>query len=450
MKSLKIYIPFLILFFAGLSISCSNDDNSIKVKNWKILYEQDQTLESVLKKSGWESVSVPLKIKLPYPPVRDFQYVWLKGEFEITDDPANYYGLSTGRVSLADKMYINNKLVGSLPPEKANWILIPRNYVIPIGTLKKGNNVIYIQLGVYHGMKGGGISDEVLVLSEESFNRTQLIHDLIYKRLPFGIVILYIYLVIQLLIFFLWNRDEKPTLYFSILILFTIIFFLMRLPSYKLANFELFVTIALSCGLIISIFLMLGIQALYRIYLSTFNRIIIPLYLLIVLFLLISFNTSYFLRAFYFIQNLYFISIVPILVFLINRLNSINRLNKKKPDIIFRYSAIIVLIVFSLIIVLEAFLLAFRGYFSIHILMFGTSILILLSTVAMAMDSKKRQVELELLYSKLKQNDEKEVLITESSEEKLNRVIDFIKENYTSDLSREGLAAAVEKRPHYR
>ena len=66
------------------------------------------------------------------------------------------------------------------------------------------------------------------------------------------------------------------------------------------------------------------------------------------------------------------------------------------------------------------------------------------------------KIETALLYSKLKKPyprgagpDDDRPAITESSEEKLKRVIAFIEENYTSDISREGLAAAVDLNPNY-
>ncbi len=448
MKSLKIFIPLFILLIAGLSISCGNDKNSIKVKNWEILYEQDQTLESVMQKSGWEPVSVPLKIELPYPPIKGFQYVWLKGELEITDDPADYYGLSTERVSLADKMFINYKFVGSLPPDKANWNPTPRNYVIPKGTLKKGNNIIFIQLGIY---LWHGILEEVLVQSEENFNRTQLIANLLYKRLPFGMIFLYLGLIIHSLISFLWDREDKTYLYFPMILLSFVIFMFITLPSYKLVDLELYLAIKLSSVCMIFVFLILGIQSSYRTYLSNFNRIIIPLMLSVSLFSLIFSNTSYSLQIFEIFFDVYSIVIIPLLIFMIYRLNSINRLTTKNVDKISRGNIVLSLVIISFILVFTAYFIVIKGYYSGHGITFLPPFLIIIWSVTLARESMKRKLELELLYNKLKQfeGQEKEVLITESSEEKLNRVIDFIKENYTSDLSREGLAAAVEINPNY-
>jgi transcriptional regulator GlxA family with amidase domain len=71
-------------------------------------------------------------------------------------------------------------------------------------------------------------------------------------------------------------------------------------------------------------------------------------------------------------------------------------------------------------------------------------------------DYMKNKIEMAILYDKLKKPTAPETgsgddrpAITDSSEEKLKRVISFIKENFTYDISREGLAAAVDLNPNY-
>ena len=56
-----------------------------------------------------------------------------------------------------------------------------------------------------------------------------------------------------------------------------------------------------------------------------------------------------------------------------------------------------------------------------------------------------------LLYDELKNPNRynSEVPITDSSEKKLELIIDFINKNFKSDISREGLAEAVDVSPNY-
>ncbi len=453
MKYSKLIISSITLFVAILSLSCSNDTNVIPVKNWKILYEQDQTIESVLRKSGWEPVEIPLTFKLPYSPQKDFQYVWLKGEFDIKDDPSIYYGLSTGRVRLADKVFINRNYIGSLPPERVNWHAAPRNYVIPEGTLKKGKNTIYIQLGVYdaHGMYNGGISGGIIIQAEKDFYQTEFFNNLIYDQLPFGIGISVTVIIILSLILYRWNRKEKLFLYFAGILLYNIIFSFMSLPSYRFVQFELFHAITMSMPMIAWIFLILSIQSIYRKYLSNFNRVIIPLLLLAVLFNFIFYDTSYFPLIIGIPKYLYFIMVIPYFIFIIYRLNSINHIGSKKPDKYLISTITTGLIMVGLVPIFDSYIYFAGGAHSGFPTIFVPPVALILFAIFIARESMKRQLEIELLYNKLERFEarNRELSITGTSEEKLERVIDFIKENFTLDISREGLASAVDLNPDY-
>jgi len=58
----------------------------------------------------------------------------------------------------------------------------------------------------------------------------------------------------------------------------------------------------------------------------------------------------------------------------------------------------------------------------------------------------RREAELDALYGSLKERDreERKTVITSTTEEKLEHVIAFLKENFRSDIAREGLAAAMD------
>lgn len=53
------------------------------------------------------------------------------------------------------------------------------------------------------------------------------------------------------------------------------------------------------------------------------------------------------------------------------------------------------------------------------------------------------------LYARLKEGDDAEYRVSKSAEEKIARVVDFIRDNFSADLSREGLAAAVDLSPDH-
>jgi transcriptional regulator GlxA family with amidase domain len=112
---------------------------------------------------------------------------------------------------------------------------------------------------------------------------------------------------------------------------------------------------------------------------------------------------------------------------------------------------IMILILFGIIMALETFFTGeankYSGLFSI----FFTPLFIISWAVLIPRQIMNRRLEMELLYDKMKSYEGrgKGVSITDSSEEKLKRIIAFIDDNYISDISREGLAAAVDMNPGY-
>ncbi len=444
MKLLNLTILSLTLLFAGFSISCNNDTKSIQVNNWKILYEQDKSLDSVLQKNGWESVEIPATFEFPYPQVNDFQFVWLKGEFNIKDDPSRYYGISTGKIMFSDRVYINKQFIGSLPSKKAKWSPVPRNYIIHENILKKGKNIVHIQLGGYSKNKCG-ISNDVLIQMEEDFDQTEFFSDLLYRHIPIGMVVMFAGFIIPLLIIFLWNRNEKLPLY-SLLTLLVIMFFLLIiLSSNKYISFEYVLIIAVTTMPLIFISLLLVIQSIYRVYLTNFNRTIILFPIVFMAVMLLSRDTKYNFQIALLLMILFLIIIIPLFAFMIYRLNSIN------PDKFLRNMIIIIAI-------MNIFLMMFEGYsgyagkeYSDIVGFLSPLIFLILLAILFSRQIMKRRIELQYLYNKLKrlEGQDKELSITDTSEEKLKRVIDFIDENFTSDISREGLAAAVGLNPNY-
>jgi AraC-like DNA-binding protein len=80
---------------------------------------------------------------------------------------------------------------------------------------------------------------------------------------------------------------------------------------------------------------------------------------------------------------------------------------------------------------------------------FVPPVFIILGAILSSVEMVKRKRELEHVYQKLKKLEGREISITDTIEQKLNRLIDFLKENYASDVSREGMAAVIGIHPNY-
>ena len=334
MKLLKLQILFIFLSPIIILLSCSNDTNSIEIDNWEILFKNTTTLNSITNDNGWKPIHNPIKFNIPGNSSRGFKYVRLKGTFSINDNPEKYYGLSTGRIRLADKIFINNRLIGSLSQKKVNWCSIPRNYIIPSGLLNKGTNSIYINLGIpdIYGMYTGGISGNICLNDEGDFNKSEFINNLLYNQFPFGIGLLVLGFIIVSLILYIWNRNEKLYLYFIGILLYNVTYSFMSLPQYRFLEFKLFHTITISTPIIAWIFLILSVQTIYRRYLSNYNRIIFLILVFSVIINFIFYDTFLFPYIIKFPALLFLVIVIPYFIFIIYQLNLITESFSIKPD----------------------------------------------------------------------------------------------------------------------
>ncbi len=448
MKLLKHRTLFLIILIISSISSCSNDTNSIQVTNWEKLHVQDDLLKSILHKNGWKPIQIPSIFKLPHSAPRTFRFVWLRGKFDVKDNPSQYYGISTGKILYTDKIYINNNLIGSQSLKKITWTPTPRNYIVPDGIIKKGKNIVYIQIGIY-GRYDGGILDSVLIQPEEIFDRTQFVNNLIYTYLPYGLVVILTGFLISLLIIFLWDRKQKLPLHASLGLLAYIIYMLSCLSTNKQVSYESYLVIAISIIPLFFISFILCIQSIYRVYFSNYNRVIIPVFLIFVVIMILFRNYKYNYQIAFLLTNITLLVSIPYLMFLIYRSNSIN------PDKFLFNMIIIIFIISSSVMVFEFYSEYFGGHYSDIVATLSPLVFLIIFAVLFSREIIKRRIELESIYNKLKRYElqfdghEKELSITESAEEKLKRIIDFIDENYTRALSREGLASAVGINPNY-
>ncbi len=449
-----------VLFILALHPACGRNKSSVPVKEWEVLYGRYGSIETVSQGKNWEALPDLKSIRSRQSTGSESHSIWLRGNFFINGNPDGYYGLSTGSVRFADKTYINNVLVGSRSLEQVNWNPKPRNYRIQENILKRGRNEIYIELGIY-GDEPGGISEEVLVQAKDDFNRSDFLTNLTYNQFPFAILFLHICLSIQFFIFFLWERREKHFLYTSLSLLIAAVYVAMFLPMYRQMSFSLSHLIKFTCVIIISIFIMLNYQSLYRIYLTVYNRIIIPVLLALVLLIFVLGCKIYSPVPVNLLLGLNFVIIASAFSYLIYKLNYIHRINQKKPDKFLRTMTVAALGIFSLIIILESYSFITGGFHPGFISIFVPPVLILFYQTIVSRESQKRRMELEILYSRLKKSNaysdriETEMShagaspLTDNSERKIKKIIEFIDENYISDLSREGLAAAVDMHPNY-
>ncbi len=448
MNSIKgrimINLKLIAVMLTALSavLSCGENPGSIVLKDWEIIDRQDESIENIIKSGGWQKITMPYSCLIPYPPSMDFQFIWLRSVIKITDDPAKYYGISAGRIKYSESIYINGRLVGQMPPGKINWLPLPRNYVLPSGLLSKGDNHIYIRLGIY-GRYNGGILGDVMIQPEDEFERTQFFSSLIYKQMPFGIVILFSCFSLIMLISFLLDRKEKITLFSIPPLILTIIYIFLPLTSYRLISFETYCALKFSLIPAFSIIFILLFQTLYRVYLTACNWFVIPLLTISILIIFYFKDTPDNISINMIISFISLLIIIPYSVYMIYRLNSINR-----DRFLLITTSLVGFMVLS-IMIFEIYS-GYTGsqYAELSEIYIPPAFLIL-GMVVSSREIVKRKKELEHIYDKLGRLEESKISITDTIEQKLKRLIDFINENYRSDLSREGMAATIGIHPNY-
>lgn len=100
---------------------------------------------------GWKPISVPGLWESKGLPQELDGTIWFRKSFSVTEDwLAGEAALSLGPIDDADETWINGVKVGS-----SGSYNIPRNYIVPEGTLKKGKNTLVVKVVDTGG--GGGI-----------------------------------------------------------------------------------------------------------------------------------------------------------------------------------------------------------------------------------------------------------------------------------------------------
>ncbi len=446
----------IFLLFLSLSITaCSTDEGIYTLTNWEVLFNDTPHLSTIQKESGWQPIKLPNVFHPPVTTVSQFKHLWLRTRFVVTS-PENYYGICMGRVFHTDRLYLNGTKIGFHEFGDISILPIRRNYTIPAGLLQKGDNEIYIYLGTFMGEQAG-IASDISLSSRKTFHNTRLFSDLIYIHLPLEILFSSIISLFILLIIFIWNRNERLYLYSSFAVAVYIALLASMFLTFDNVSPAFSQFIIWSSIHFFSIALILIIQSLYGIYIKTTNIKFIPF---LVIIIISTFYISFFSDAR--VANRYniifFLSIISIVTMTPVYFRTILLLNSLKPD---RFKFIILSVITAAgvtISIVEIYFYITGGRFFLLMLTYCSPFFLLVFSMIFARDRMKNKMTLQALYGILKKNspgdlpagdEESNNQINEMSRKKLDKVIDFIKGNYTSDLSREGLAAAVGMNANY-
>ena len=456
MKYASLIILFILaLFTAGES---RGNDTILIVDSWTVSFEDVSSNESLSNVTTWKDVAIPGTFRLSDTVPARIKYIWLRGHVFINNNPEDYYGISLGRIYHSDMVFINNYPVGAKSSKDFFELHYPRNYTVQPGILKKGMNKVLIRIGIFSD-QFGGLTDKVRIMTRPDFEDTLAKDNFVFLLVPFGILILYLGFSILLFLLFYFNRVERKLIYCSIGLFFYIILILILFFPYQSPLISVPMEIQLSIQItmlkilipIFIIVLIFIIQSQFRIRLALHNRVAVMSVSIILAMIIL--NSAIYSNPLRTVITNALLSIVIItgiayMGFMTYKLNAVQPARTRMIAAM--------LLMADLTIVWEGGSYIIGGSAFGIFAVFTSPVIITIFLMLFVKDYINNRIEMGVLYDKLKKtsapgtgSDDDRPAITESSEEKLKRVIAFIEENFTSDISREGLAAAVDLNPSY-
>lgn len=445
--------------------SCRGGDGTdgAPVERWEILNDGSRTHAQAASATGWRPISMPATFTIPGNRFDTMGHVWLRGSFDAGADPGRWYGISLGRVYHTDEVFINAQPIGRRMGTDLFRLHSPRNYAIAPGVIVPGRNEVFVRLGIF-GREYGGFAAEARILDGEAFAKRERQQHFWLTMVPFGIVFLYCGTIVLLLVFFGASRERK-LLYSALGLAYYAAYILALFFPYpprvidcttdqRLMGGMSFVLLSVPFFIVILAFI---VQAAYGRYLTTVNRIALPALALLAAAQLINTYAVPGLvgRSGSFLINFLCIGLgAGYFSILLIRLHALHR----DPTRIRIVAPLLSLAIAMLAVENAIALVGHPGHGMIAT--YGSPIIVILFMSLFIGDYARIKVEHARLYDQLQRPGRPPAgasdpaspdrpALTESAEEKLRRVIDFIREHYASDLSREGLAAAVDLNPSY-
>jgi len=441
-----------MILVAGLS-SCSSEINRDIFHDFQVHNSHSTSLIEVSKLKDWQTIDSLTFIPVKPPADRTkFSSGWIRISFTVSE-AHSFKALHIDVVNITDTVYINGNLVGKInkPGMTPVDYFKPRLYKLPTGLVVNGSNEMYMRIETPGFLKGTIRSMGLLTSGQYESELRWL--NFYYKELIYIVLVFFFSLIVLQGTMYMVDRKIWIRLInvFFLLYHMSVYFIFFTTKDLFSGNHQLWVDFSFTYiylgTTVLILFLTVLFQSLYRIILSQLNRLYIP-GVIVGAIALVCTSGDIFIQI---------IIHATILVFgFIALIYMLYLLNRIKPNPFLIRVIIIELALFSLTILWGTlggiFELGIRPPDSIPL--FLSIIYIFLAFLYEAILAKRQRDRIKRLYNELKKNSESTIVkaepqITSTSEEKLETVLEFIRQNYTSDLSREGLAAAVDMNTSY-
>ncbi len=478
-RSLSAAVMAALLLLSALSqLSAETNkkafaDHHSLAGEWRITMEDRREFSSPgWDDSQWDRIPLPgsfagyalKKTGKPY------SVVWLRKEVVLPEGMRGVeaMGLILGRIANADETYFNGERIGGMggfpPDEKSLWNH-PRHYLVPGCLIRPGGrNVIAIRVSHY---VFGEVLGTLALTGLGEWERDRVFQNLLRIQSGYIIIAMGVPFFIIFLVFFITRREEEY-LYYCLQLFFGF-FIILELCSY----WDLFGGSLMRLGVLGFSWAALNVAHpifLHRIYRLQRPKTEILLwgYLVLMTGLLLSVRG----RPGDIVQAIMLI-LLTIGIGFYNLSCHFVALHKKSPYArIFSFFGVVVILgaLHDGLVYLGKFMdsnVILFGYSFRDIMIFpyaaamlytGTALVLVFRFMSLMDETEDLNSSLEdfvienaLLGERLQEKESEKrrssLSLTERTEEKIERVISYIHENYLSDISREGLAASVDVHP---
>jgi len=442
----KIFFLFLSFLFITIIFSCTHKRNTISIDNWQILHSETSNFYEAKNNNNWQLIKNIKNFHYKGKRKEQYHYIWLKGSFKVEKKKSKKYGLALGRVYHLEKVYLNNTFIGETLPGDIHTIHSPRSYSFNSSFLSLGSNSIFLRIGIY-GYNNGGLPEDIKIVSYSTLKKIDYISNILFFQLPMGIFFLMLGFFILTFIMYCFNREDKMILYSGLSLMVFIIHLLLVYSPISIVGFPLFHWASSTMTPLVAILNILLFQSIYGKYLSQYNKIVMPIFIVAFIYNIASIESQMYSIA---VAIRYLVGILTLLISIPSYFIYIVKLNSYRNDR-FRLSiSLVYSIVYISALFYEIYSIYFGGKFTYLIFTILSPFFILLFVLIYAKVSLERKREMDQLYSSLRcKNQIKKTSLSYTSEEKINSIIEFINENHTSYLSREELASSIDMSPNY-
>ncbi|MCP4136668.1 MAG: helix-turn-helix domain-containing protein [bacterium] len=445
----KICTVFLLLLFLAISAGTAFSAPLIEIKDYnetvdftqqKLVYVQPgdnpDYKDPGYDDSAWRLISLPSNWKKLYPKEKDF--CWYRMRIKFPENlPEFAPGISLGKISDVDEVFFNGHLIGrtgEFPPNRVPAYDKKRLYEIPMKFIKTGEtNVLAIRVGGLFDYESGPYTGDFEIGVFQDMQRAHLAKEFFDSFF----IMIYLVVAIYFALLFVRRSINYEYLFFSLFTMSAAIYLFLRTEvKYFLSNdFIMMKRIEYFFLFVVLLFMMEYFTFYFKRRHSLLHYVYLAITVVSSLVVIISDNLVYWSKVlFYIVQPAW---LIPISFGIFVSIRE-SKKGKNSRYILLSFPAIWLIFLNDILVDRMVYDFTRLSHYAFLLVIIGTAIIM-----------RKRFSELSAEVEDFREKSKWKTSITEDSKKKLDEVITYLDENYTSDIAREGIAVALDINPDY-